>query len=72
MWVVGLVLSANIFHRLIFSSCNNEKIKHVSQVMDMEHELNALRLQLAEKSMYSLQLRKEVFLNPITPVVDRS
>ncbi|XXG50630.1 hypothetical protein AAC387_Pa02g4601 [Persea americana] len=31
-----------------------------SKVMDMEHELHALRLQLAEKSIYSLQLRKEL------------
>ncbi|KAL6009852.1 hypothetical protein ACLOJK_000283 [Asimina triloba] len=30
------------------------------QVMDMEHELKALRIQLREKSMYSLQLRKEI------------
>ncbi|KAL5994744.1 Stomatal closure-related actin-binding protein 1 [Asimina triloba] len=31
-----------------------------SKVMDMEHELLALRVQLAEKSQYSLQLRKEL------------
>ncbi|RVW35290.1 Stomatal closure-related actin-binding protein 1 [Vitis vinifera] len=31
-----------------------------SKVMDMEHELLALRLQLAEKSKHSLQLQKEV------------
>ncbi|KAJ4978931.1 hypothetical protein NE237_009711 [Protea cynaroides] len=31
-----------------------------SKVMDMEHELQALRIQLAEKSLYSLQLRKEL------------
>ncbi|XP_042483263.1 stomatal closure-related actin-binding protein 1-like [Macadamia integrifolia] len=31
-----------------------------SKVMDMEHELRALRTQLAEKSLYSLQLRKEL------------
>ena len=30
------------------------------KVMDMEHELLALRLQLAEKSKHSLQLQKEV------------
>lgn len=35
----------------------------------MEHELHALRIQLAEKSMYSLQLRKEVILNPMVPSV---
>lgn len=28
--------------------------------MDMEHELQALRAQLAEKSKHSLQLQKEV------------
>ncbi|XP_049931687.1 stomatal closure-related actin-binding protein 1 isoform X2 [Nymphaea colorata] len=31
-----------------------------SKVMDMEHELQALRIQLAEKSLYSLQLLKEL------------
>lgn len=31
-----------------------------SKVMDMEHELHALRIQLAEKSKYSIQLRKEL------------
>ncbi|PIA59984.1 hypothetical protein AQUCO_00400695v1 [Aquilegia coerulea] len=31
-----------------------------SKVMDMEHELRALRVQLAHKSMYSLQLQKEL------------
>ncbi|XP_010271917.1 PREDICTED: stomatal closure-related actin-binding protein 1 isoform X2 [Nelumbo nucifera] len=31
-----------------------------SKVMDMEHELRALRTQLAEKSMHSLQLQKEL------------
>lgn len=31
-----------------------------SKVMDMEHELRALRVQLAQKSMYSLQLQKEL------------
>lgn len=30
------------------------------QVMDMEHELQALRVQLAEKCKYSIQLQKEV------------
>lgn len=30
--------------------------------MDMEHELQALRLQLAEKSKYSILLQKEVSL----------
>lgn len=30
--------------------------------MDMEHELHALRIQLAEKSKHSLQLQKEVFM----------
>ncbi|XP_068663575.1 stomatal closure-related actin-binding protein 1 [Aristolochia californica] len=34
-----------------------------SKVMDMEHELRALRIQLAEKSMYSLQLRKELAMS---------
>ncbi|KAK6164069.1 hypothetical protein DH2020_000933 [Rehmannia glutinosa] len=33
-----------------------------SRVMDMEHELQALRIQLAEKSKHSLQLQKEVYL----------
>ncbi|KAK6925500.1 Stomatal closure-related actin-binding protein, coiled-coil domain [Dillenia turbinata] len=31
-----------------------------SKVMDMEHELQALRIQLAEKSKHSLQLQKEL------------
>ncbi|GLT81785.1 hypothetical protein SLE2022_002190 [Rubroshorea leprosula] len=31
-----------------------------SRVMDMEHELQALRMQLAEKSKHSLQLQKEL------------
>nr|XP_016439003.1 PREDICTED: stomatal closure-related actin-binding protein 1 [Nicotiana tabacum]XP_016439004.1 PREDICTED: stomatal closure-related actin-binding protein 1 [Nicotiana tabacum] len=31
-----------------------------SKVMDMEHELQALRMQLAEKSKYSVQLQKEL------------
>ncbi|PIN09430.1 hypothetical protein CDL12_17991 [Handroanthus impetiginosus] len=31
--------------------------------MDMEHELHALRIQLAEKSKYSLQLQKELALS---------
>ncbi|PIN16911.1 hypothetical protein CDL12_10435 [Handroanthus impetiginosus] len=31
-----------------------------SRVMDMEHELQALRIQLAEKSRHSLQLQKEL------------
>ncbi|KAH6814293.1 plectin-like protein [Perilla frutescens var. frutescens] len=31
-----------------------------SRVMDMEHELRALRIQLAEKSKHSLQLQKEL------------
>ncbi|XP_043691925.1 stomatal closure-related actin-binding protein 1-like [Telopea speciosissima] len=31
-----------------------------SKVMDMEHELRSLRTQLVEKSLYSLQLRKEL------------
>lgn len=30
------------------------------QVMDMEHELQALRIQLEEKSKHSLLLQKEV------------
>ncbi|XP_058107393.1 stomatal closure-related actin-binding protein 1-like [Magnolia sinica] len=34
-----------------------------SKVMDMEHELKALRVQLREKSMYSLQLRKELAMS---------
>ncbi|ERM99102.1 stomatal closure-related actin-binding protein 1 isoform X1 [Amborella trichopoda] len=34
-----------------------------SKVMDMEHELQALRIQLAEKSKYSLQLRKELVMS---------
>ncbi|KAK4407484.1 Stomatal closure-related actin-binding protein 1 [Sesamum angolense] len=34
----------------------------VTLVMDMEHELQALRIQLAEKSKHSLQLQKEVLL----------
>ncbi|KAK9128406.1 hypothetical protein Syun_017203 [Stephania yunnanensis] len=31
-----------------------------SKVMDMEHELRALRMQLAEKSIFSLRLQKEL------------
>ncbi|WOL03868.1 stomatal closure-related actin-binding protein 1 [Canna indica] len=31
-----------------------------SRVMDMEHELQALRTQLAEKSLYCIQLKKEL------------
>ncbi|CAA7398344.1 unnamed protein product [Spirodela intermedia] len=31
-----------------------------SKVMDMEHELQALRMQLADKSLYTIQLRKEL------------
>ncbi|KAK1294446.1 hypothetical protein QJS10_CPA16g01172 [Acorus calamus] len=31
-----------------------------SKVMDMEHELQALRIQLAEKCLYAIQLRKEL------------
>ncbi|KAL5720462.1 Stomatal closure-related actin-binding protein 1 [Ranunculus cassubicifolius] len=31
-----------------------------SKVMDMEHELRALRVQLAQKAMYSVQLQKEL------------
>ncbi|KAJ9699011.1 hypothetical protein PVL29_007869 [Vitis rotundifolia] len=34
-----------------------------SKVMDMEHELQALRLQLAEKSKHSLQLQKELLIS---------
>ncbi|KAJ8766793.1 hypothetical protein K2173_008347 [Erythroxylum novogranatense] len=34
-----------------------------SKVMDMEHELQALRIQLAEKSKRSLQLQKELVLS---------
>ncbi|XP_068658439.1 stomatal closure-related actin-binding protein 1-like [Aristolochia californica] len=34
-----------------------------SKVMDMEHELRALRIQLAEKSMFSLQLQKELAMS---------
>ncbi|RZC77725.1 hypothetical protein C5167_002119 [Papaver somniferum] len=34
-----------------------------SKVMDMEHELRALRIQLAEKSKYSIQLRKELAIS---------
>ncbi|KAL0371032.1 UNVERIFIED_CONTAM: Stomatal closure-related actin-binding protein 1 [Sesamum angustifolium] len=34
-----------------------------SRVMDMEHELQALRIQLAEKSKHSLQLQKELALS---------
>ncbi|KAK1293729.1 hypothetical protein QJS10_CPB17g01690 [Acorus calamus] len=34
-----------------------------SKVMDMEHELQALRIQIAEKSMYAIQLRKELAMN---------
>uniref|UniRef100_A0A0A0LWY7 Stomatal closure-related actin-binding protein PH domain-containing protein n=1 Tax=Cucumis sativus TaxID=3659 RepID=A0A0A0LWY7_CUCSA len=33
------------------------------QVMDMEHELQALRLQLAEKSKYSILLQKELAIS---------
>ncbi|PHT68486.1 hypothetical protein T459_27973 [Capsicum annuum] len=31
-----------------------------TRVMDMEHELQALRVQLAEKCKYSIQLQKEL------------
>lgn len=31
--------------------------------MDMEHEIRALRIQLADKSKRSLQLQKEVLLD---------
>ncbi|KAK1278291.1 hypothetical protein QJS04_geneDACA003286 [Acorus gramineus] len=34
-----------------------------SKVMDMEHELQALRIQIAEKSMNAIQLRKELAMN---------
>ncbi|GER41052.1 plectin-related [Striga asiatica] len=34
-----------------------------SKVMDMEHEINALRTQLAEKAKCSLQLRKELAIS---------
>ena len=34
------------------------------QVMDMEHELRALRLQLREKSIFSAKLQKEVCFIP--------
>ncbi|XP_022933875.1 stomatal closure-related actin-binding protein 1-like [Cucurbita moschata] len=34
-----------------------------SKVMDMEHELHALRLQLAEKSKYSILLQKELAIS---------
>ncbi|KAI5673824.1 hypothetical protein M9H77_14188 [Catharanthus roseus] len=34
-----------------------------SKVMDMEHELQALRVQLAEKSKHSLQLQKELAIS---------
>ncbi|XXG52955.1 hypothetical protein AAC387_Pa03g1141 [Persea americana] len=34
-----------------------------SKVMDMEHELKALRVQLVEKSKHSLQLRKELAMS---------
>ncbi|KAL6966679.1 Stomatal closure-related actin-binding protein 1 [Sarracenia purpurea var. burkii] len=34
-----------------------------SKVMDMEHELQALRIQLAEKSQHSLQLQKELAIS---------
>lgn len=37
------------------------KTRFPFQVMDMEHELQALRTQLAEKSKHSLQLQKEVW-----------
>ena len=36
--------------------------------MDMEHELHALRIQLAEKSKHSLLLQKEVCLLPFSSV----
>ncbi|MBA0857474.1 hypothetical protein Goshw_012941, partial [Gossypium schwendimanii] len=35
-------------------------LHHPSKVMDMEHELRALRVQLAEKSKHSLLLQKEL------------
>lgn len=38
------------------------------QVMDMEHELRALRIQLAEKSKHSILLQKEVWLSPFSSV----
>ncbi|MQL75826.1 hypothetical protein Taro_008219 [Colocasia esculenta] len=34
-----------------------------SKVMDMEHELQALRTHLAEKSLYTMQLRKELAIS---------
>lgn len=34
----------------------------------MEHELQALRMQLAEKSKYSVQLQKEVSAEPSSKV----
>ncbi|KAK8702262.1 hypothetical protein V6N13_020624 [Hibiscus sabdariffa] len=37
-------------------------LHQASKVMDMEHELCALRIQLAEKSKHSLLLQKEVCL----------
>ena len=37
------------------------------QVMDMEHELRALRIQLAEKSKHSVQLQK-VYRLPFSSV----
>ena len=40
----------------------------ILQVMDMESELRALRVQLAEKSKHSLLLQKEVCLLPISSV----
>ena len=36
--------------------------------MDMEHELRALRIQLAEKSKHSLLLQKEVYFLPFSSV----
>ncbi|KAL8527366.1 hypothetical protein ACS0TY_005286 [Phlomoides rotata] len=36
-----------------------------SRVMDMEHELRALRIQLAEKSKHSLRLQKELAMTKI-------
>lgn len=38
------------------------------QVMDMEHELRALRNQIREKSMFSIKLQKEVCLRSCIPL----
>ena len=39
---------------------NNEEMFNTLQVMEMEHELRALRTQIREKFLFSLKLQKEV------------